>query len=191
MFATGMMDLNWWKYNALDHRWYRDDDAYADYRSYDTPMIYQRQFIGVHFDGARGHTCVLFVPADGPVSFTPADDPFEIHDSGQFVLKDPDDTVKYKVTKVVCDKQTLTFTMLKISTNEEITVTMGIAPEGFTTDLFDGFTPPLFETNVQANTPPAAPSASTAGPVPSSPWVCPCGCTNNGKYCTECGHARG
>ena len=32
MYATGALDPNWWKYQALNHRWYRDDDAYADYR---------------------------------------------------------------------------------------------------------------------------------------------------------------
>ena len=33
MFATGALDPNWWKHEALIHRWYKDEDAYADYRT--------------------------------------------------------------------------------------------------------------------------------------------------------------
>ena len=174
MFATGMMDPNWWKYTALNHKWYRDDDAYADY-SERNPL---GASIGVNIDGARGQSFVTF--PNNAASFEPSDDPFEVQAPGAFELKDSDGITKYKVTKLVCDKNTLTFTLLKLTTNEEVSVTMEIAPEGFTTDLF---------TETQETT-----TQETQTTVPaqqqSSPWTCPCGASNIGKFCTQCGHQR-
>ena len=105
-------------------------------------------------------------------------------------LKSPDGTTKYKVNRIVCENKTLTFTMLKVSTAEEITVTMGIAPEGFTTDLFKEFS----NTERQEVTAPPMPRMgviATAQPAsyPSS-WICPCGTANSGNFCTACGHPR-
>ena len=173
MFATGMMDPNWWKFSALDHRWYRDDNAYADYSGQQVLGA----GIGVHFDGARGFSYVSFPNANGAVSFSPTDEPFEVNVTDAFELKDPDGAAKYRVTKLVCDKNTLTFTMLNLSTNKEIPVVMEIAPEGFTTDLFD---PSSTQQDVAADQVETAP--------PAQPWICPCGASNVGKYCTQCGH---
>jgi len=185
MFATGMMDPNWWKYDALMHQWYRDDDAYADTRKFDN-MSFAPLYIGVNFDGARGNSYVNIPMINGSMSFKPTDEPFEVPCPAGFELKAPDGTAKYRVEKYVCDKKALTFFMVKLSTNEEISVTMEIAPEGFTTDLFNDYAPwpnVKAETEVSA---PAAPQAPVAAPV--SPWVCPvCGSSNIGKYCPQCG----
>ena len=192
MFATGMMDPNWWKFDALNHKWYRDDDAYADYfKGGLMPGGFKPDYIGVHFDGAEGRYMVLLSTASGTVSFEPSDDPFELQITSAMELKCPDGTVKYKVNKIVCENKTLTFTMLKLSSNEEITVTMGIAPEGFTTDLFNDL---LSQQNKTESTEVTAPQSFGIPPVgnvqPSSEWICPCGAANVGKFCTQCGHAR-
>lgn len=181
MFATGMMDPDWWKYSALDHRWFRDDDTYADY-SKDGSMIcgLAVPYIGVHFDGAEGYNAVLFPKTSGAASFTPSDAPFELQISSAMELKCPDGTVKYRVNKIVCEDKTLTFTMTKLSSNEEITVTMGIAPDSFTTNLFKDF-------SIQPNKTESAEATAR----PSSEWICPCGAVNIGNFCSQCGHPRG
>lgn len=79
MFSTGMMDPDWWKYNALNHRWYRDDDAYADYCEGGPIMD---KYVGIHFDGAQGYSSILISHTSGSVSFTPTDDPFELKING-------------------------------------------------------------------------------------------------------------
>ena len=192
MFAPGMMDPNWWKYNELNHRWYRDDDAYADY--YEGGLMpggFNPSYIGVHFDGAEGRYIVLLQTTQGAVSFEPAEDPIELKISNAMELKCPDGTVKYNVNKIVCEKKTLEVTMLKLSTNEEITVTMEIAPDGFTTELFKDLTsqPNNGErTEVTAPVSFGIPVAGTA--QPSSEWICPCGAANSGNFCSQCGHQR-
>ena len=195
MYATGMLDPNWWKYQALDHRWYRDDNAYADYR--EPPSMNGLKYLCAHFDGARGYSLVSVQGTDGPVSFTPSDDPFELtfFHPDSFDLIDSDGTAKYKVKKIVCDKNTLTFTMLNLSTNEEISVEMGIAPEDFTTDLFATLLPnPDLVTRPEVTAPPmpsmAMGTIPVSNPQPSSQWVCPCGTANTGNFCTACGHKR-
>lgn len=196
MYATGALDPNWWKYQALNHRWYRDDDAYADYR--EPPSMNGLEYLCVHFDGARGYSLVSCPWVDGQVSFTPSDDPFEVtfFGSATFDLKDSGGTVKYRVTKLVCDTDTLTFTMLKLSNEEEISVAMGIAPEGFTTDLFATLLPNLDLTTRPEVTAPPMPSmvmgtiSPVSNPQPLSQWNCPCGTANTGKFCTACGHKR-
>ena len=121
MFATGVMDPNWWKYDRLNHRWYRDDDTYADYCEAALIMGFEKsKFIGVHFDGAEGYSAVL-IPM---TSYMSTDDPFELQISGTMELKSPDGTNKYRVIKIVCESKMLTFTVLKLSSNEEIAVTM-------------------------------------------------------------------
>jgi len=185
MFATGVMDPNWWKYDALNHRWYRDDEAYADYCEASLIMgLEKTKFIGVHFDGAEGYSAVLIPMIPGKLSYTPSEDPFELQISGTMELKCPDGMIKYRVSKIVCENNTLTFSMLKISSNEEIIVTMGIAPEGFTTDLFEDLL------TRQENNPPVLgiPAVDTA--QPAAEWICPCGTTNCGNFCSQCGHPR-
>ena len=100
------------------------------------------------------------------------------------------------MTKLVCDTDTLTFTMLKLSNEEEISVAMGIAPEGFTTDLFATLLPNLDLTTRPEVTAPPMPSMvmgtipPVSNPQPLSQWNCPCGTANTGKFCTACGHKR-
>ena len=192
MFATGMMDPDWWKHDALNHRWFKDDDAYADYRASGLMQGgFNPPYIGVHYDGAEGRYMVLLQKTPGEASFEPNEDPFELQVSNAMELKCPDGTVKYNVNKIVCEKKTLTFTMLKLSTNEEIAVTMEIAPEGFTTELFKDLTsqPNNGErTEVTAPVSFGIPVAGTA--QPSSEWICPCGAANSGNFCSQCGHQR-
>ena len=187
MFATGMMDPDWWKYNILNHRWYRDEDAYADYCEGDLMMSdYRPNYIGIHFDGAEGYSVVLIPRTPGKISFMPSDDPFEvqIYGTGTMELKCPDGMIKYRVSKIVCENKTLTFTMLKLSSNEETSVTMSIAPEGFTTDLFEDLLAR------QVTNPPSSGIPKVGTAQSSSEWICPCGTTNNGNFCSQCGHPR-
>ncbi|MBR5178793.1 MAG: hypothetical protein IKW90_08360 [Lachnospiraceae bacterium] len=182
MFATGVMDPNWWKYDRLNHRWYRDDDTYADYCEAALIMGFEKsKFIGVHFDGAEGYSAVL-IPM---TSYMSTDEPFELQISGTMELKSPDGTNKYRVIKIVCESKMLTFTVLKLSSNEEIAVTMVIAPDGFTTNIFDDLMAR------QVTNPPSSgvPKVDTAQPL--SEWICPCGTRNNGNFCSQCGHPRG
>ena len=185
MFATGMMDPNWWKYDLLNHKWYRDDDAYADY-SEGVLMLgqFQAKYIGVHYDGAEGYSVINISTTSGKVSFKPLDDPFEVQISGKMELKCPDGMIKYRVNKIVCENKTLTFTMLKLSSNEETIVTMGIAPEGFTTDFLKDFL------TQQVSVLPSFWSPKVATAQSASEWICPCGAKNSGNFCSQCGHSR-
>ena len=180
MWATGMMDPDWWKIAALNHRWYRDEDAYADYCETSLAPGFIIRHLAVHYDSARGLSSISFPHSNGAVSFTPTEEPFEVQPTKPLELKDPEGNIKYKVSRIVCKNQTLTLTLLQLSTNQEITVTMGIAPEGFTTDLFEKLLPKPSDT---AKPEPATP------PTPST-WICPCGTENNGKFCIQCGHER-
>lgn len=176
MFATGLLSPDWWKEAALNHTWYRDDDAYADFKTgIAVNNILPPGVLGVHYDGARASSGVMFPHPQGSVSFTPTEGPFEVQTYLKLELKDPDGNVKYTVSKIMCDGNTLTFTMLKTGTDEEVTVDMGLAPEGFTaTGLI-----------VIPEVPPEEPEE-----VKTGPWKCMCGADNNGKFCTECGTKR-
>ena len=190
MWATGVMDPDWWKPEVLNHRWYRDDDAYAGYCEGSTMMSFAAKFLGIHYGGARIYGAIEFPHTSGSASFTPGEEPFEVKPAKAFELKDLEGNIKYSVSKIICDTKTLTFTMLKLSSNEEITVTMEIAPEGFTTDLFEELLPTLNQTAKAVSDPPAVGIPVSGDAQPSSEWTCPCGAYNTGKYCTECGHPR-
>ena len=99
-------------------------------------------------------------------------------------LKCPDGMIKYRVNKIVCENKTLTFTMLKLSSNEETIVTMGIAPEGFTTDFLKDFL------TQQVSVLPSFWSPKVATAQSASEWICPCGAKNSGNFCSQCGHPR-
>ena len=184
MWATGMMDPDWWKTAALNHRWYKDEDAYADYCEATPPPGFTRKYLAVHYDGARGLSSITFPRPTGAVSFTPTETPFEVQPEEPFELKESQGNIKYKVSRITCENQTLTLTLLQLSTNQEITVTMGIAPEGFTTDLFEKLLP-----TASAETTTEALTTKAVSTQPST-WICPCGAENNGKFCIQCGHQR-
>lgn len=173
MWATGMMDPDSWKYAALNHKWYRDDNAYADCQEGNTAFGFARS-VAVHYDGAEG-SCIISRLEGGAVSFTPNELPFEIKPVRTLELKGPDGSVKYSVSKIVYEKETLTFNFLRNGSDEEISVVMGIATEGFTTDILGKTEPPV---------PAASPAAQTG------PWICPCGTENIGNFCKDCGHPR-
>ena len=192
MWATGMMDPNWWKETALNHKWYRDDNAYADFCISSAMFGFAQKYLAVHYNGARGFASIVIPVLPGAAGFSPSDEPFEVQSSEPFVLKDSEGNSIYRISKIVCEKNTLILTMLKISSNEESEVTMGIAPEGFTTDLFEKLLPNLSGINSLETAVPveAAKPQDDNSSKPES-WVCPCGAENIGKYCIQCGHPRG
>ena len=177
-----MMDPDSWKYEALNHRWFKDDNAYADYSEGEYFGL-PAKLIAVHFNGARGSSAAT-TQTGGPVSFNPTEAPFEVKPVKAFELKDTDGSVKYKVTRIVYENNTLTFTLNNVSSNEEVTAAMGIAPEGFTTDLFD-------KNAAQTRAPAEPVKPQTSSFTPHAPWICPCGTENIGNFCKDCGHPRG
>ena len=182
MWAIGMMDPFWWKPGALNHRWYRDDNAYADYREGKEFLGSTTKYLAVFYDGARASATVTFPVTKDAAPYTYVEAPFEVKPEEPMELKDADGSIKYKVTGIVCETKTLTFTMLNVSAKEEITVIMGIAPEEFTTDLFENK-----ESEQKADITPAQPEPSAPQ---QGPWVCMCGAENNGNFCVECGTRR-
>ena len=190
MWATGVMDPDWWKPEALNHRWYRDDDAYADYCEGTTMFGFASKFIGIHYDNSSAFGAILFANSSGSATFTPGEEPFEVKPAEVFELKDPEGNIKYRVSRIVCDTKTLTFTMQKLSSNEDVTVTMGVAPEGFTTNLFEDLLPTLNQTVKEAADPPVSGNPESGEFQQSSGWTCPCGAYNTGNFCTQCGHQR-
>ena len=97
-------------------------------------------------------------------------------------LKDPNGADKFIVTKIVYENDTLAFTLTDNGTNEEISVTMGVAPEGFETDKLSSF-----DIAEQAE---AADNNETPSPAKAGPWDCACGTHNTGNFCTACGSPR-
>lgn len=191
MWATGMMDPDWWKVAAISHKWYRDEEAYADYMEANLSGGFGNRLLAVHYIGARALAAITFTAVSGPISFSPSEDPFEVKSIGTFELKDSKGDGIYRVIKIVCEKDTLTFNMVRICNNEEVTVMMGIAPEGFTTDLFADFT----SNPVKEDPSKSSDTVEHSKPKGSSftqfePWVCACGTENTGKFCTQCGHPR-
>ena len=183
MWATGMMSPDWWKEAAISHKWYRDDLAFADHSLNNSPLGPGINCLAVFYNGAKAEFPILFGKTKseegGAASFNNNGEPFELMLTGPVGLKDQNGTVKYLINGIVYENDTLKFTFKDSLTNTENEVIMGIAPEGFTTDLFS---------NVNA-APPAEPVVNTVPSAPAqiAPWNCACGTTNNGKYCTSCG----
>lgn len=188
MWSTGMMSPDWWKEAAISRKWYRDENAFADH-CIEEPIPGMRvNHIRLYFNGAKSDIPVLLGKTKseegGAVSISNNGEPFELimlenallsKLREKAILKDQTGADKYSVTKIVYENDTLTFSITDLGTNEETTVVMGTAPEGFETDVFN-------------NAP--ADNNQTAASVKTGPWVCACGTQNTGNFCTACGSPR-
>ena len=179
MFATGMMDPNWWKDATVCRTWYKDDETYAIARQYQESFPLTGRYIAIRMGGLYAFTAFMF-PAG--TSFEQNEGPFDVPFTGPVNFSRPDGTAIYQLNKIVYENKTLSFSITKIETGEEIPLVMNIAPEGFDAGDLER----LIEEHRKG---PSAPeNAEDQMPGPAAPWTCQCGAENTGKFCTQCGH---
>ena len=191
MWSTGMMSPDWWKEAAISRKWYRDENAFADHCIQEPIPGMRINHIRIYFNGAKSDIPVLLGKTKseegGTASISDNGEPFELKMLENVLLsklmekaflKDQSGADKYAVTKIVYENNTLAFSITDLGTNEETAVVMGIAPEGFETDVFNNI-----------NNSPVDNSKPTA-PAPTGPWSCACGTQNTGNFCTACGRPR-
>lgn len=186
MWATGMMTPDWWKEAAISRTWYRDENAFADHQIQSPFPSMKVNHLRMYYNGAKADFPVTFgktaSETGGTVQFENNGEPFELKLTGPVSLKDLNGADKFIVTKIVYENDTLAFTLTDNGTNEEISVTMVAAPEGFETDKFSSFD--------NAEKAEAADNNETPSPAKAGPWDCACGTHNTGNFCTACGSPR-
>ena len=192
MWQTGMMSPDWWKEEAISRKWYRDENAFADHYIQELIPGMRVNHIRLYLNGAKADIPVLLgktkTEESGTVSFSNNGEPFELKmlenallskTMEKAVLIDQTGANKYTVAKIVYENDTLTFSITDLGTNDETAVVMGIAPEGFETDIFNN-----------APQPEPAGNQETPAPARTGPWICACGTQNTGNFCTACGSSR-